>query len=115
MRVLRVASLALAFALCAAPMAVSAGEDHDLEEMMVETAATPAQHEALAAHFRARAESARREAARHRAMGKAYAGGRMARSPSPPSTHCTKLANMFDEQATEYDALAAAHEAEAKQ
>jgi hypothetical protein len=113
MRVLRVACLALAFALSAAP--VSAGTDHDLEETMVETASTPAQHQALADHFHARAEAARREAARHRAMGKAYAGGRMARSPQPPSTHCTKLADMFDAQATEYDGLAAAHEAEAKQ
>jgi hypothetical protein len=114
MRVLRVAclALALAFALSAAP--VSAGEDDDLEQTMVETASTPAQHQALADHFHARAEAARRAATRHRAMGKVYGGGRMARSPHPPSTHCTKLADMFDAQATEYDALAAAHEAEAK-
>jgi hypothetical protein len=114
MHVVRVACLAFALALSAAP--VSAGEDHDLEQSMIETASTPAQHQALAAHFHARAEAARREATRHRAMGKAYAsGGRMARSPQPPSTHCNKLADTFDAQATEYDALAAAHEAEAKQ
>lgn len=119
MRVVHVACLALALglslplSLSAAPAA--AGDDDDLEEMMVETASTPAQHQALADHFHARAEAARREAARHRSMGKAYAGGRMARSPQPPSTHCTKLADMFDAQAKEYDALAAAHEAEAKQ
>jgi hypothetical protein len=113
MRVLRVLCVALSLAVPAAP-AVAAG-DHDLEEMAVESASTPAQHQALAAHFKGRAEAARKEAARHRAMGKAYSGGRMARSPQPPSTHCTKLADMFDAQATEYDALAAAHEAEAKQ
>lgn len=110
--VIRVACVALALALSATP-ALAAG-DHDLEEMAIESASTPAQHQALAAHFKARAEAARKEAARHRAMGKVYSGGRMARSPQPPGTHCTKLADMYDAQATEYDALAAAHEAEAK-
>jgi hypothetical protein len=114
MRVLRAACLALTFALTTTAPALAA-EDADLEEALVETASTPAQHEALAAHFKKRADAARREATRHRAMGKHYAGGRMARSPQPPSTHCTKLADMYDAQATEYDALAAAHEAEAKQ
>ena len=104
MRVVRVACLALALGL-SLPLSLSAapavaGDDHDLEEMMVETASTPAQHQALADHFHARIGLA------HRAM---------ARSPQPPSTHCTKLADMFDAQAKEYDALAAAHEAEAKQ
>jgi hypothetical protein len=113
MRIVHVAGLALALALSAAP--ALGGHDHDLEQSMIESASTPAQHEALAKHFRARAEAARNEAARHRAMGKSYAGGRMARSPQPPSTHCTKLADSFDAQAAEYDALAAAHEAEAKQ
>ena len=106
MRVVRVACLALSLGL-SLPLSAApaiAGDDHDLEQMMVETASS-----------HARAEAARREAARHRSMGKAYAGGRMARSPQPPSTHCTKLADMFDAQAKEYDAIASAHEAEAKQ
>jgi hypothetical protein len=113
MRIVRLACLGLAFALAAAP--ALAGDDHGLEQMMIESASTPAQHQALADHFHSLAESARRAATRHRAMGKSYAGGRMARSPSLPSTHCTKLAEAFEAQATEYDALAAAHEAEAKQ
>jgi hypothetical protein len=112
MRSIPAACLALTFALYAPPAV--AAEDRDLEEVMVETASTPAQHEALAAHFEKRAEAARREAARHRAMGKHYAGGRMARSPQPPSTHCTNLADMYEAQAKEYEALAALHEAEAK-
>jgi hypothetical protein len=113
MRIAHAAGLALALALSSAP--AWAGHDHDLGQSMIESASTPAQHEALAKHFRARAEAARHEAARHRAMGQSYAGGRMSRSPRPPTTHCTKLAESFDAQAAEYDALAAAHEEEAKQ
>jgi hypothetical protein len=111
MRALRAACLALAFALSAAP---ALADDHDVDSSAIESASTPAQHQALADQFKSKAAAARREAARHRAMGKAYAGGRMARSPQPPSTHCTKLADLYDAQANEYDALAAAHEAEAK-
>ena len=113
MRALRVAGLALALALPAVPV-LAAEAGHSLEETMVESASTPAQHQALADYFHEKAEAARHAAARHRSMAKRYEGGRMARSPSLPSTHCTKLAKSFDEQATEYDALASAHEAEAK-
>lgn len=108
----RLAALAFLLALSGAP--AFAGEDHSLEQVLIESASTPAQHQALADHFRARATEARSAAVRHRAMGTSYGGGRMARSPSLPSTHCTKLAESFEMQAKEYDSLAAAHESEAK-
>jgi hypothetical protein len=112
MKVLRVTALAIALALPAA--SAFAAEDHEINDAMIESASTPAQHQAIADHYKASADAARKAATRHRAMAKTYAGGRMARSPSLPSTHCTKLADSYDAQAKEYDQLAAAHEAEAK-
>lgn len=109
-----VRTVALAFAL-ALPASIVFAEDLSLEQVLIETANTPAQHKALADHFTARAERARREAARHRSMAKSYGGGRAAPSPvmNPQSSHCNKLASTFDEQAKEYDALAALHAKEA--
>ena len=113
MHAIRTAVVVLALAL-AMPAPALAAEESDLEQVMVETASTPAQHQALADHYHARAAAARREAERHRKMAKVYGGTRSYRSQRPPGTHCTKLAAGFDAQATEYDALAATHEAEAK-
>jgi len=110
MSMLRVAILAFALVLPGS-LALAAGE-HGLEQVLIESASSPAQHQALADHFRAQAAGARREAERHRTMAKSYGGGK------PPAEaqrkHCENLAKSFDAQAADYDALAAAHDAEAK-
>jgi hypothetical protein len=111
MYTVRIAVLALALVV-PGPSAFAA-EEHGLEQVLIESASTPAEHQALADHFRARAGSARRAAEHHRAMAKSYAGGKAAVAESQRA-HCTKLAESFDAQAAEYDELAAIHDAEAK-
>jgi hypothetical protein len=112
MSILRSLVLALAFVV---PGATAFADDLTLEQVLIESANTPAQHQALADHFRARAGEARHEAQRHRSMAKSYTGGRAAPSPVAgyQSSHCNKLAATFDEQAKEYDALAEIHAKEA--
>jgi hypothetical protein len=112
MSVLR--SLTLAFALLV-PGTIAFADDLTLEQVLIESANTPAQHQALADHFRSRAAGARHQAQRHRSMAKSYTGGRAAPSPVAgyQSSHCNKLATTFDEQAKEYDALAELHAKEA--
>lgn len=107
--------LTLAFVLAALPgsLAFAAG-DHGLEQVLIEFANTPAQHQALAAHFRAKAAASRAEAERHREMAKSYGGAKQVLVEAQRK-HCENLATSFETQATEYDALAAGHEAEAKE
>jgi hypothetical protein len=112
MRSVLMMAFALALALTSSP--VLAVESHEVDDAMIESASTPAQHQEIAGHYKAQAEKARAAAKRHRAMAQVYSGGRMARSPSLPGTHCKKLADSYDAQAAEYDALAQAHEAESK-
>ena len=111
MRSLRIVALAFALAFFGAP-AVAQGE-HDLEQVLIESARTPAQHEALAAHFRAKATAARAEAKDHRSMAESY-GGTKLMIAAAQRKHCNDLATNLDAQANLYDELAAAHEAEAK-
>lgn len=111
MSTLRIAILAFALVLPGS-LARAAGE-HGLEQVLIESASTPAQHQALADHFRAQAAGARREAERHRAMAKSYGGGKLVVAEAQRK-HCENLAKSFDAQAADYDAMAAAHDAEAK-
>jgi hypothetical protein len=107
----RALAFALAFALSSG--AAFAAVDHGLEEVLIESATTPAQHEALASYFHAKAAAARQDAERHRSMGKAYGGTKLVIAESQRK-HCADLAQSLDAQAKLYDELAAAHEAEAK-
>ena len=110
MYALRAVAIALAVAFFGA--AASAG-DHGLEEVLVESASTPAEHQALAHHFHAKAAAARKEAERHRAMAKTYGGTKLVIAEAQRK-HCTDLAQGLDAQAKAYDELAAGHETEAK-
>jgi hypothetical protein len=86
--------------------------DDSLEKVLIEGANTPAEHEALATHFRAKAAEAKESAARHRKMTMWYGSknpGAVARSG-----HCKKIAAKFDELAKDFEELAAGHDAEAK-
>lgn len=107
-------ALALGMTLGIAPLAsVAAAQEHGLEQVLVESASTPAQHEALAKHYRRRAEASKADAASHRAMAKSYSGTKAATAKAM-SDHCTKLASLSDDEAAQYEALAAEHEAAAK-
>jgi len=101
-------------ALALAPSLTVAEEGaHSLEQLVVEMAHTPADHAALATHYRAKAAAARAEAKRHESMGRAYAGGKMMERTQMQS-HCKKIAADQTAIAAEYDELAKIHDAEAK-
>ncbi len=100
--------------LALTPISTRAGEgDHSLEQLVVEMAHTPADHAALAAHFRAKAADARAEAKRHEGMGRAYSGGKMM-DRERMKRHCKKIADDSNAIAAEYDELAKLHDAESK-
>ena len=95
-------------------MSVAAEAGHSLEEVVVEMADTPAEHAALARHFRAKAEEARAEAKRHEGMGRAYGSGKLTQQQRMRK-HCANISNDLNDIAAEFDALATVHEQAAKQ
>jgi hypothetical protein len=112
MQVMRVVVLCAALVIGVSPVFAEGGE-HGLEQLLIESASTPAQHHALAQHFSAKAAAARREAERHRSIAKTYGGTKLVVAEAQRK-HCNDLAASYDTQATLYDAMATAHEAEAK-
>jgi ABC-type branched-subunit amino acid transport system substrate-binding protein len=108
----RIVALAFILAFSSAP-AFAQGGEHDLEQLLVESASTPAQHQALAQHFHAKAAKARAEAKQHRSMADSYAGTKLVIAAAQRK-HCNDLAAGLEAQAKLYDELAAGHEAEAK-
>jgi hypothetical protein len=89
------------------------GAAHSLEQVLVESADSPADHAALANHFRAKAAEARQDAKLHQHMARSYAGGKMMEREQMRK-HCEKLAADDEAIAAEYDELAKVHDAEAK-
>ena len=107
-------TLMVGLAIVAAPIAGTAwADDSALEQLMVETATTPAQHKALAKYYRAKAADAKAEAENHRSMLRSYSGTSMPMG-KVQGEHCNKLASLSDAQAAEYEKLAASHDAPAK-
>jgi len=107
-------TLTLGLAIAAAPIAgIARADDSALEQILVETATTPAQHKALAKYYRAKAADAKAEASNHRSMMKSYSGGNVAQA-KVQTEHCNKLASLSDAQAAEYEKLAASHDEQAK-
>jgi hypothetical protein len=110
----RIGAALLIASLALAPAVAFAGAgDPSLEQLVVEMAKTPADHAALAKHFRAKAEAARAAAARHERMGSAYTAGKLMERERMRE-HCNKIAASNRAIATEYDELAKVHDAEAK-
>ena len=68
----------------------------------IQSASTPAQHDALAAHYQGEAEASRKGAEEHRAMAEKMNG--------MMKTHCTEAAKIQEDMAVEYDAMAKLHE-----
>ena len=93
-------------------LAATVEGSRSLEEMAVESATTPSDHNALAAHYREHASQARAEAARHRSMARAYTRGKQGTRAA--SQHCKRLTEHYDAMAMEYEELAKLHETEAK-
>jgi hypothetical protein len=105
----------LVFALALiVPAAVVTGGDHgSLEQLVVESADTPQEHEALARYYADKATHMREMAQRHRDMGEAYGGTKITQRQRMQD-HCNALAADFEKAAGDFDALAKEHEAAAK-
>jgi hypothetical protein len=102
-------------ALALAPGFASAEEDtSSLEQIVVETAHTKAEHQALAHHFAEQAAEARKMSQRHESMARAYLGSK-SMNKQALRNHCNHIAEQQEAIAKDYDALAKLHEDEAKQ
>jgi hypothetical protein len=101
--------LALAPAAGWAQAAGSGGAD--LLQVMVDSATTPAQHQALARYFRAKAADAKALAETHQAMSRSYSGkpGELRNMKN----HCDQIAKLNQDLAAQYESLAKAEEAAA--
>lgn len=80
-----------------------------LEEVLAASADTPAEHQALADHYQAKAEEARAAAEAHRSMAQHYAGTLKPTVADAQKKHCRDLAATNDQQAKTYDEMAKAH------
>ena len=100
-------------ALALSPGLAAAKEGHSLEQLVVEMAHTPADHAALATHYRAKAAAEQAEAKRHESMARTYTGGKFFER-SGMQAHCKKIAASHAAIAAEYEALAKLHDEEAK-
>jgi hypothetical protein len=109
----RIHALVLALTLGVLPAMARADEGSSLEQVLIESASTPKDHQALAKYYSAKAAEARKDAESHRLMAKTY-GGVKGSQVAIMKDHCEKLATLSDDQAKEFDAMAAAHEAAAK-
>ena len=117
----RIAAFFLLGALALAPGLAAADETHSLEELVVEMATTPAEHEALASHYRAKAADARADAREHDTMARTYVpSGQQKMSwgtiqqRQKMADHCKRLSQQSESTAQDYDALAKLHDEEAK-
>lgn len=118
---IRIAALLALGALVFAPRLTLADESHSLEQVMVEMAKTPAEHQALAEHYRSKAADARADAKEHETMARTYIpSGQQKMSwgtiqqRQKMADHCKKLQQQDESIAQEYDALAKLHDEEAK-
>jgi hypothetical protein len=103
---------AVACGMLIAPGVTLAQDETTLEHLVVEMASTPAEHEAVARHYAARADEARQEMRRHERMARAYTASKTSQ-PQRMRNHCLALASKYGEIATEFDELAKLHEGEA--
>lgn len=100
--------------LALSPGCASAAGDTHSQHPDVGTADTPAEHAALAKHYRAEAAEARANAARHQSMGKAYGGNEKLSWAMGGQAHCQKISDASTAMAKEYEALAKLHDEESK-
>jgi hypothetical protein len=114
---MRKIAMALVLGTLAFSPQIAVGQTHEqyLEELAIEGADTPAEHAALATHFKAKAADARAEAKRHEGMARSYGGGQVKLTQKAQmQQHCKKLVEDAKDMAEQYDALAKVHEDESK-
>jgi hypothetical protein len=84
-----------------------AAENTDIEKM-IESAKTPADHQAIADYYQRMADAAKAKAAEHTKMAQDYKTGAFG-SKTHFHEHCETLARLYQSEAKEYAALAEAH------
>lgn len=114
--------ITVALAIGAGTLLISGAAEkmtHSKLKKMVESAKTPEDHRALAAHYNAEAATARAKAEEHEQMASWYkkAGEGPKKIPNAPGTieHCDNLVKHYKALADEYAALAKAHESMASE
>jgi hypothetical protein len=93
-----------------------AAEDMDILQK-VQSAKTPADHEAIAAYYDQQAAAAKKKAAEHEKMAATYTGGGTSIGKGYPAAmpqHCQALAKSYNDEAAHYAAMAQAHRELAK-
>jgi hypothetical protein len=117
----RIATLGAAVLLAAGlalPITYAVGAENVDILQKVQTAKTPADHEAIAAYYEQQAAAAKKNADMHRQMAETYKGGGTAIGKGSGATampqHCQNLAKSFDEEAAQYAAMAQVHRELAK-
>ena len=113
MRLIRTLAICAALTAPALGLARAGETGHSVEAALIQAANTPEQHAALAAHYRAEAAEARQEAANHKSMSRSYAGTKIT-TKQVAQDHCSKLVELYMQQATQYDDLASEEDAAAK-
>lgn len=104
----------LAGVLALSPSVAFAEEtDAAIEQLITNSAHSPADHTALAKYYRGKAADAREQATMHQKMASSYGGGKMAQK-SAMMDHCKKLSEENAAMAADYEALAKLHEQDAK-
>lgn len=83
-----------------------------LENLMVDNADTPEEHQALARYYRMKAADAKSLAQEHREMAKRYRGKPGQRMQM--NKHCDRIADLNEEIAAQYEELAKGEDAAAK-
>ena len=110
-----IATLAAGCLLVLAPAVgwaeTSGGGNAGLLQVLVDTANTPAEHQALARYFRAQAADAKALADAHMAMTRSYSGkpGELRNM----NKHCDEIVKLNQDLAAQYEAMAKAEEAAA--
>jgi predicted secreted protein len=104
------ATIALALLIGMVPMAASAQVTDDNVVQQLQSAKTPADHQALADYFNAKAEAAAANAAKHESM----AGVSQRGAHDVWREHCSSLVKTYRRQASDYRALAKQQEQLAK-
>ena len=94
-------------------LASFAAEEGKAIEQMITAAKTPADHEAIAAHYEKEAQAAHAKHAEHQKM-KEWYDKNPGLSKSGFGTHCNLIAAHYDKTGKEYEALAKLHRDMAK-
>ena len=94
-------------AVLAQPGTQAAAEEVDIDKMIA-TAKTPADHQAIADYYQHQADGAKAKAAQHTKMAQEYKTGSFG-AKTHFHEHCETLTRIYQSEAKEYAALAAAH------